>query len=137
MKTFLLFLIIILLAVSSFGQQLKDSALKNYYLTKSKKNRNTAWILLGTGASVATIGLFISSMNLDGDETVFEIDLEGPIIALAGGITMAISIPYFIDAKLYRKRAASITMGHQRIQLPVAGSHAISAQPTITLKIGL
>jgi hypothetical protein len=136
MKNILLFLLIMFLAVSSFGQQLKDSALKNYYLAKAKKNRNTAWILLGTGASVATIGLFISSMNLDGDESVFDIDLEGPIIALAGGITMLISIPYFIDAKIFRNKAASITMGQQRIQLPVTGNYGIRTQPTITLRIG-
>jgi|GEM_PF-5606325 len=59
------------------------------------------------------------------------------IVTLGGVVMMPLSISYFTDAERNKKRAASITMGHQRIQLPVTGNYAILAQPTITLRIGL
>ncbi len=139
MKNILLTLSLFFLAIDSYSQRLKDSALtKDYYLAKSKKNRNTAWILLGTGATVAIAGLYITSADLVSPNGYLDSkDLIGPLIGLAGGVIMLVSVPYFIDAKIHRKKAASISMGHQRIQLPVAGNYAIPAQPTITLRIGL
>jgi hypothetical protein len=139
MKNILLFLTLFFLAADSFGQRLKDtSRTKEYFLAMSKRNRNTAWILLGTGTTIAIAGLYITSADLVSPNGYLDTkDLIGPLIGLTGGVIMLVSIPYFIDAKLYRKRATSITMGHQRIQLPVTGNYPIPAQATITLRIGL
>lgn len=138
MKNILLLLTLFFVSAKVFSQQLKDSThTKDYYLAKSKERKNTAWLLLGGGVALTAVGVYAIHEVYTAQDDVKQISLGGVIATLGGVVMMAISVPYFTEAERNKKRAASITMGHQRIQLPVTGNNAIHAQPTITVRMRL
>ena len=128
-------LLLALLLVSSIliGQTKEFS--KDYFLQKSKKQKTTAWILLGGGTAMVVGGLTAFNSSWDSG-TNTETDISG-IIVLAGIAAGGASIPYFISAAKNKKTAISITFDYQPIYLSSDNMVATQAYPTMSLKIKL
>jgi len=84
------------------------------YLLKSKKQKTAAWIMLGGGTLMATIGAGIGMADatevvltgfLTGEEA--QTSSAGPMLSLIGLTAMVGSIPLFIAARKNKKKAAA------------------------------
>lgn len=135
MKKFIFSLMFLLFVLKSFSQtptSLEHS--KDYYLKKSKNQKTTAWILLGTGTALIGVGLIDGSKKT----TLSEGSGDFWFYALTVGVAADLaSIPFFISSSKNKKRAASITINNQNILLPQQSSLCLKMQPAITLKINL
>ncbi|NVJ84873.1 MAG: hypothetical protein HWE15_01110 [Algoriphagus sp.] len=121
-------------AYPSFAQQMT----KQDYLEKSKKQKTTAWILLGAGAAVTTTGAIIFSENF----CIFgcsksEVDASnaGGVMVLAGGAAMLASIPVFISSGNNAKKAAELSFRYQPMNIPEYVGTIPKAYPSLTLTI--
>jgi hypothetical protein len=138
MKHTIIFLTLWLFAMETFGQaQTNQTFSKDDYLIKSKAQKTTAWILLGTGLGIAAAGGIVQLIAEDGRDGGWGFDFTGTYIAIGGGIVAASSIPFFISSSSNKKKAASVVISNRKIFLPRANSFSLTAQPTITLNIGL
>ena len=112
MKKYFSILLLMVIGFNSFSQELrnKEQKIPADYLEKSKKQKTTGFILLGSGAAVFTGGAIAMQHSQSKGENEFPF--------LVGGLAMSIaSIPFFISstsnkhkAKLYmRKEALMLT----------------------------
>lgn len=76
----------------------------DFYTLKQKKNKTTAWIMLGTGIgmTIAGIGINMSGGVLDGDSTN---NAKGLWLSYLGGATTIASVPFFISAGKNKRKA--------------------------------
>ena len=133
MKTIRLLLALILVSSVLVGQTKEFS--KDYFLQKSKKQKTTAWILLGGGTAIAVGGFatFDSSWDSGSDSTT---DIAG-VIGTVGFLTSLASIPYFISAGKNKKTAMSITFNYKPVYLSNDNLAETQSYPTMSLKIKL
>ncbi len=121
MKLVLLSGLLLSISTTSLAQYADTSAhiLATDYLKKSKNQKTAAWILLGGGAVMTTIGTVILANEAEdiyvnifdpnpppakNDETL------GSVLFIGGVLAMAGSIPLFIaSGKNRRKAAASVS----------------------------
>ena len=112
MKKYFSILLLMVIGFNSFSQQLKnkEQKLPGDYLEKSKKQKTTGFILLGSGAAVFTGGTIAMEHSQSKGENEFPF--------LVCGLAMTItSIPFFISsagnkhkARIYmRKEALMLT----------------------------
>ncbi len=104
----------------------------NYYIQKSKGQRTTGWILLGTGVGLAGIGLLIgTNQNASFDQAA-----TGGIIAAVGAVLVIISVPVMIIAGA-NKHKAKLMLSNQKtgFGLPPNVSKDITGI-TMTIPIG-
>ncbi|MFZ9388029.1 MAG: hypothetical protein ACO25B_09120 [Chitinophagaceae bacterium] len=142
-------IIIFLLLGSSamlFGQQSETKHLPapNDYLMKSKKQKTTAWIFLGTGA-----GLIATSIIIPRGKLVDPGICIAPVICndkykndgikgaffIAGGISALSSIPFFVVSKKNREKATSIGLIHENTVHLSNQNLVHSSFPALKLKI--
>ena len=110
MKQLILFLLVLIFSTQGLFSQEKESQtekspqeLENYYTMKFKKKKRTAWILLGSGVGAMAISTAIS----------YNSSIYDPSIVYAGGAFLAgvasaiVSIPFFIKAHSFKKKAAA------------------------------
>lgn len=133
MKTIRLLLALLLVSSVLVGQTKEFS--KDYFLQKSKKQKTTAWILLGGGTAIAVGGFatFDSSWDSGSDSTT---DIAG-VIGTVGFLTSLASIPYFISAGKNKKTAMSITFNYKPVYLSNDNLAETQSYPTMSLKIKL
>ena len=105
---------------------------KEYFTEKSKKQKTTAWILLGTGTAAIITGAIIDNSH-KGEEQSY----TGGFIEVGGIICTLTSIPFFIGSSKNRKRATTLTINNRRILLPQNNSFGLKTQPSISLHIPL
>jgi len=76
----------------------------DFYTLKQKKNKTTAWVMLGTGIgmTIAGIGINMSGGILDGDSTNND---KGLWLSYLGAATTIASIPFFISAGKNKRKA--------------------------------
>ncbi|NNL15077.1 MAG: hypothetical protein HKO81_00365 [Flavobacteriaceae bacterium] len=155
--SFNLFLIFILTFQYTYGPVIENSTddppqEKNKYFTqtqydfyslKHKRQKTTAWILLGAGAALTVKGLVTvdnsnkklsKSTGWEGLGYVFE-GGGGGMIAILGGATAVASIPFFISAGK-NKRKASLSIKRESLSfgnLNTKKSQVLSAVVTIDL----
>ena len=100
MKKFIIFNLLVLLSVTSFGQQTDPSQplTRDEYLKKSKSQKVAAWILLGAGA--------ITLASISGGNTSF--DALGTL-AIGGTIAVLGCIPLFLAAGKNKRKAKAMT----------------------------
>ncbi len=110
MKKTCSFLVITLFSVNLFSQTItKTDFQKENYLDQSDNQKKTAWILLGGGLVLTTIGV-IGFGNSDFLSSNSNSDAYGYLI-LGGGVCTLSSIPLFISSARNARRAASISFG--------------------------
>ena len=118
MKQILLSFLLLSLAATCFAQYAdttKQSIATNY-LKKSKNQKTAAWLLVGGGAVVTTVGMVVGFGEVtDAIITSFSGEEQssfsaGALLTLTGLTAMVGSIPLFIAAgKNRRKAAASVS----------------------------
>ena len=133
MKTFFLLLVLLLVSSILAGQHKEFS--KDYYLQKSKKQKNTAWILLGGGTAMAVGGFAKFDSSWDSGSTT-STDVAG-IIGTVGILAGLASIPYFISAGKNKNIAMTVSMDYNPIYLSGENTIATSSCPTLSLIIKL
>jgi len=95
MKKIIVFALLLMTATVSFGQQNRSTPAlsKQDYLSKSKHQKTTAWILLGGGVFSTTLGSV--RFNFAGSDG--EVDNSTSAIFLVTGLAaIGTSIPFFI-----------------------------------------
>ena len=123
--------------ISMSKMNFNDTALtKETYLTKSENQKTAAWVLLGGGVVLGTIGGIILSKNtfhpLGGDNSGF----AGGTVLLAVGVLCTLgSIPLFISSSHNAQKAAMISFKNQEIFIPHSNNLIGKTQPAFTLKI--
>lgn len=137
MKKILLSLSMVFFILNSFGQTPTTPLSKDYYLEKSKKQKKTAWIILGSGLGLAAIGglVQLSNSNQTSYGSGFDFDFTGAYIAIGGGVVSLASIPCFVNASKNKKLAVVITIENQNSLLPQNYNVAFKAPPSLCLKI--
>lgn len=121
--------------VNSFCQTQTTIFSKDYYLEKSKKQKKTAWIVLGTGLGIAAIGGLVQLSNANSNSWNF--DFTGAYIAIGGGVLSLASIPCFVNAAKNKKLALAISIDNQNILLPQENNFTFKKQPSLCLRIEL
>ncbi len=118
MKQILLSFLVLSLSATSFAQYADTTKpiVAINYLKKSKNQKTAAWILLGGGALMTTVGVAVGLVEVT-DAVVNSFSGEeqssfsgGALLTLTGLTAMVGSIPLFIaSGKNRRKAAASVS----------------------------
>jgi hypothetical protein len=142
MKKIILLIAVLSFVVNTFSQDtIRQAFSKEYYLKKSKNQKTIAWVLLGTGTTLAIIGLVAGTNEVANsyypfltDEEASSIGTDGALLVIGAAIDVA-SIPFFISAGKNKRRAAEVAISNQKMYLPQKNSMAIRYAPGITIKI--
>lgn len=140
----LAFLISALLVSTPFIASAQEMT-KQDYLEKSRKQKNTGFILLGGGTAFVGVGAIVIATNTV-SYTITCIGLNcsqaagngveaGGVMILIGALSAAASIPHFISAGNNRKKAAEMSFSNEPIYVPKYAGNLPRAVPSITLKI--
>jgi len=134
MKHLLTGIILCLLTVCSYSQELSHAKTSNYYYNRSKKEKKTAKILLLSGGTsvVLGIGLYAAALN-DGHLT--NASVFGGYMVVAGVLSSLVSVPFFISAGDNRHKAASLSLNLK--VSPLSYQLKTIRQPVIVLRINL
>ena len=139
---------LIILSAQAFSQQ-TTSLTKADYLQKSKRQKTTAWILLGGGIATAITGIIIydhaynKAAKDDPLLTLFSLGTNvnptGAIISLAGSLTSIGSVPLFIASAKNRRKAKSLSAGFKIERTLFIRGYVIAKTnyPALSLKINL
>ena len=113
MKKLLFLCIVCLCATTHTNAQMRDTTVNmnmhkvdaNSLLQKSKKQKTTAWILLGGGAGIVATAVIITLS--DGFLSLFDQkkDNNRGVLLAAGGAVMLGSIPFFIASGNNKRKA--------------------------------
>ena len=130
MKKIIFFSVLLLLSAATFSQQTTTDAplTKAAYMQKSKGMRTSGFIFLGIGVCCAAIAA-PGNVSLD----------VLPFLAVGGAISALVSIPMFISAAKYKRKAMNASAYFKMEQAPkLQGSNFTTKPvPSLTLKIGL
>lgn len=134
-------------ALFATGQQLKaQPTTQENFLNKSKKQRTAGRTLLGVGAVFILAGIIIpegeqTEAGLPGGGIVFpdkhKNDGIKAAFGVAGVVSAAASVPFFIASKKNRKRAVSVGIKRDRIVYPSNESLVSISLPVLTFKLNL
>jgi uncharacterized membrane protein len=104
MKKIAICTMLIAFAMSSFSQAVNSELplTRDEYMNKSKGQKKTAWILLGTGTVVMGTGLILLGSSID---PFGETAAIGAFAFLTGGLMDVISIPFFISAGSNKRKS--------------------------------
>lgn len=140
MKKVITLLALLIISMNLYSQKTTElMSSKDYYLQKSKNQFTTGWVLLGTGTTMAVVGV----IGFDKNFVIFgeggnakKADTYGYIM-LAGLVMDIVSIPVLISASKNKKKSARIVISNQIIYQPQANLMAFQKQtiPSLTLKI--
>ncbi|WP_242121573.1 hypothetical protein [Aestuariivivens sediminicola] len=84
--------------------------LYDYHTLKHKKNKTTAWILLGSGVAMTVVGF--AALKNDGERLIRNLFTgkdasAGPsaFLIIGGGVATLASIPFFLSAGKHKRKA--------------------------------
>jgi len=128
----------------SFAQEMG----RQDFLQKSKNQKTAAWILLGGGVILETVGILQAGMddmgtlvngfsNALGGQNVIEDSSDGTALMIVGGAAMLGSIPLFVSASKNRQKGYSVSFKSQPLDMPRLSSKAGKNIPALTISIPL
>ncbi len=126
MKPIIIFVSCLFLLIEVYGQQ--ES--KEFFLKKSKNQKTTAWILLGTGVTAIITGVIIDNSHESENQS-----FTGGFIEVGGIICTLASVPFFIGSAKNKKRAVTLTLNNRKILLPLNELLTHKIQPTLTVRV--
>lgn len=134
MKATISFAISLMFFASSFCQQkTAQHSTKENYLHNSKVLSTIGFVFLGTGVLLEAGGLiFFPNRNINPYQPRPNLGLL--VFELAGLSSASTSVPFFIVAYHFKRKAIAITMGYQKNVLLRQRTIAQISQPAITLK---
>ena len=139
-KKLILMLAIAVFSFESFSQQNNPapSLAKQNYLKKSKNQKTTASILLGTGMGLVIIGAAIPK----GEEPPDFIPLDKNLYIKAafytvGTLSMLVSIPFFTASGKNGKRAAAMSFNNMRMPQIKNSGMVYKTIPALSIRINL
>ena len=109
---------------------------KEYFLEKRSKLNTTAWVLLGIGAAMGVTGTILyehAAQTNEWDQVGNE--FSGVLLMAAGGAMVVTSIPIFIRAGYYKRKAMDVT-ANLKFE-PYQSGLAMKRFPAIGLSISL
>ncbi|MDG1277651.1 MAG: hypothetical protein P8O16_10245 [Algoriphagus sp.] len=141
MKTKLILTVLITAFLLGFSTQtFAQEMSKENYLEKSRKQKTTAWILLGGGVAMAVTGAILFDENFilfgasDAEENKAGI---GGAMFVVGGLAALGSVPLFISSSSNAKKTAKISFKNQPLNnLRYAGNIPKSI-PSVHISIPL
>jgi len=147
MKQVTIFLLLLILSVTTFSQQtdLPPSLTKQDYFKKSKSQKTVAWILLGAGTGMMITGSIIwsNAVKENSDDDIFAplyapyTTSKGTGLTAAGVLVAAGSIPLFIIAAKNKRKAATVSLKNQFVPQLNNLSLVNRTVPSVNLKINL
>jgi hypothetical protein len=107
---------------------------QDYYEKRSKNQKKTAWILLGSGVALFAGGIVVASQqNDDGPAAAV------PLVFMSGTgiVTSLVSIPFFISAGSNKRKAMNISSGLEMQKNPVKMQSAslYNSNPALAVKL--
>ncbi len=137
MKKIKLVLLLSLFVISVSAQQTTSAPglPKTEYMKKSKKQKTTAWILLGGGTTVGFIGL--TQLNLAGSDNGEVNNTPGTVMFIVGGVAALTSISFFSASKKNKRKAISMSFKNQMIPQLQTNGIVYRAIPSFNAIIGL
>ena len=133
MKKTVFILVLFFLGFNSYGQLPSISKDKEgRFLSKSKKQNKKAAVYIGIGslALAAGIPMYTSSSNLDDA-------VSGLGLSMLGGLCVATGVLLFRSSAVYKKRAMSLAVRKQAINIQLKPNNYLPNQTTIVLKLNL
>jgi hypothetical protein len=108
--------------------------LNDEYLGRSKRQKRTALILLGTGVALIGTGIAVAYAN---DDDAITAGVSLVLISGPGLITSLVSIPFFIASARSKRKAKEISSSIELLQNPFAMQNGIGyrTSPGIKLKL--
>ena len=136
MKKPTIFILLLILSISSFSQQTKQD-----YLQKSKNQKKAATILLGGGALLILTAFIIPRGEQTGTSYIIYTDYKNDGIKTALGLTGVVSvlgsIPFFIASGKNKRRAMNLSFRNERAPQVERSSFVYRTVPSLNLKINL
>jgi hypothetical protein len=103
---------------------------KENYLKKSKKQKTTAWIFLGTGSLATVLGAI--EVNPDYGEST-----NSAFLFIGGLVMIGASVTLFNASARNKKRGMSMSFKNNVVPQLRNNNFSYSSVPSISLKIGL
>lgn len=135
---------LLILTAASFSQQNNPSTslTKQDYLLKSKKQANTALILLGGGAALVGTGIIFPKGEYEGTSFIWGIDTYSNdsfvgVLLATGSLSMLGSIPFFIASGKNNRKAMNVSFKNEMTPQLSKRSFVYKPVPSLTLKISL
>lgn len=140
LKRLVILLIVFLLSAQFVSAQKSDTATNgsaqagyDFYMQKHKTNNTIGWLLLGSGVTVASVGVGIGANNIKYVFTPGYDSHKGEVIAFTASLMALASIPFFISAG-GSKRKAYLSLKKEKISIGEKGPTKFN-YPAIALKI--
>lgn len=145
MKKIINLTMLLAFAAASFGQQTtpKQDWKETDYYKKSKKQKTTAWILLGSGVALFTGGLIAHYNYVNNPDHLLETlsfkVTTGEVVATVGVLIAGGSIPLFIASSKNKKKAkaASVFIDMEKAQVLQGAVFSNQSFPAVGVRIGL
>jgi hypothetical protein len=117
------------------GQPGVPPVMDDYFLQRSKTQKKTGWIILGSGLGIAALGGIVQAAKENQGNGSWNFDFTGLWIAIGGGCVSLSSIPFFISSGVNARKAATLTLSSQQVFIPQQNIYARTTVPSTTLKI--
>jgi hypothetical protein len=134
MKKIIICIALLVMANSIYSQQTEPTVTltKKDYLQKSKNQKTTAWLFMGSGLGLTILGL--TSDNQNSGKT----DNTGKIVALVSGIAaISVGTTFFITSANNKRKAESMSFRMEKAPLIQQGGFVYRSYPALSFRINL